>query len=100
MLKWLLRLVWGYVWGKPTRPQAPVNLSSDGIRPFTYGNVKVRIFLNHSRTGKPYYKLKFNRLVKDERGKTNDFFVEDLADIERCIYRARAWMHDSNLVDD
>ncbi len=99
MLKWLIRFLYVVLWGKPTEFKTPQVLSSNTIQRFTFGHVMVQIFLNHSRTGKPYYKLQFQRLVNDGRNRSNSFFVEDLADVERCLIRARAWMHDSKVVD-
>lgn len=97
MLRWVLRLLYVWLWGRPEQPTL-VKTGSNSLKTITYGNVRMEIFLNHSRKGQPYYKIEFRHLARDGRSSPS-FFVDDLKDLVDLIGVARAWIHDSNLME-
>jgi len=101
MIRWLFRLLRLLFWGPPLRRLPPKEAHHrnlrDSLQFWTYGMVRTDLYLNRNRKGQPYFKVTFIRLVNDERGTSNSYFLDDLVDIERAIAKIRAWVHDSNL---
>lgn len=97
MLRWLGRVLYLWLWGPPPKPEKPLNVGSNRLSSWTFGDVVMHVYLNHTAKGRPYFKVTFRKLVgkgRDER-ESNSFFIDDLADVERCIARIRLWLHDN-----
>jgi hypothetical protein len=98
MIRWIGRLLYLWLWGAPPpKPDTPLNVGSNRLSSWTFGNVVMHVFLNRTAQGRPYFKVIFRKLIgkgRDQR-ETNSFFIEDLADVERCIARIRLWLHDN-----
>ena len=60
---------------------------------FAYGQVIVRAWRNWNSRGELYFNLDFVRdLGKGRTAKS--FRPQDLDDVERCVYKVRAWLRD------
>lgn len=98
MVRWFLRLLYVWLWGRPPDQPISVKTGSNSLKTKIYGNVKMEIFLNHSRKGQPYFKIEFKHLARDGRSSPS-FFVDDLKNLVDLVAVARAWIHDSNLME-
>ena len=100
MIRQLLRLLWWIVWGKPIRGRnrdlVVTDVSSERSKPIRYGRMVIQIFLNRRKDGSLNPKLRIRREVgRDGSSLVDNFFLEDIDDVMRCLVRARAWIHDT-----
>ena len=58
------------------------------------GNVKARIWANHTSWGDIDWKVDFGRVYarRDGNGVAQSFGYRDLQDVMRCAYRAQCWI--------
>ena len=86
-------------WPKKRKKQEPTPAEiPTGDRPafqrFTYGSMTVRVWRNWNARGELYFNLDFVRQV--EKGRTaRSFRPQDLDDVERCLYKVRAWLREA-----
>lgn len=97
MVRWLLHFLYAVLWGSPKKPDVPLNVGSNRVMGWQSRYVLMNVFMNHTLTGKPYLKVQFKKQVGKDKEKhlANSFLVDDLADIEKCIARIRAWLRDN-----
>ena len=101
MIRKLLQLLWWIVWGTtPTRGRKRdvivTDVNSERAKPIRYGRMVIQIFLNRRKDGRLNPKMRIRRAVGREGSSLVDnFFLEDIDDVERCLIRAKAWIHDT-----
>jgi hypothetical protein len=81
------------------RPPAAVDSIPHGDRPpfqrFAYGAMLIRVWRNWNKRSELYYNIDIVRDVG--KGRTaKSFRPDDLDDVERCIWKVRAWLRDGN----
>lgn len=105
LMRWLVVGVRAVVIGPPSfQPQrrkfemVEVTIP-EGSRPpfqmFTYGAMTMRAWRNWNARGEIYFNLDLVRQVGQGR-LAKSFRPGDLEDVERCVYKMRAWLRECN----
>lgn len=98
MIKWMFRLIWRVVWGKPYRPIDQIEVTRIGggrAKPIQFGRMVVQIYLNRYPDGRVDPKFQLRRVAaKDGQTTAGNFYLKDIDDAVNALVRAKAWALD------
>ncbi|MEM6484198.1 MAG: hypothetical protein AAF662_04355 [Pseudomonadota bacterium] len=95
---WLRRKVGAFLLG-PEALKAMRQHPEGMVQQVRFGNVVLKVWLNRSWRGNPYFKFTLEQVVTHKSGGRTyrkTFYRDDLEDICRCVVRVQTWMTDGD----